>query len=526
MLNNAMTMNNYFCLLTIAALWLVGCGGEAYHTDGFVQVDGTLLRDSLGRSLILRGLNYVNKDKENRHRNLIGDTAFQEMKSWGYNSVRLGVNWAELQPTPHRYDTTYLHDLDDRLTYAEQHGLYVILDMHQDLYGERFGGGAPEWATLDDGLPHATGGTWSDAYFISPAVQRSFDNFWANKPAEDGVGVQDHYVNAWKMLAQRYRNNKTVVGFDVMNEPFIGSNIQAVLGVMLGAMTDYLNQKGATYTAEQVGEMWMDSRGKERILSELQDSAIFVDVLDKMEPIYREFEEQELMPFYTKLAVAVRAVNTHHILFWEPSVSSNNGIPTHLSPVPEAGSQQGYMPHFYDIVLDTDLAGKADNKRLSAMFDRLEQSAGRLQLPTIIGEWGAFYGGDTAVVDAARTMVAGIDRLLVGDMYWDYFRGMEQQAYFSQALQRPYVACTVGKLNQQHLSENEFSFRWEEDGSRRAETWVYLPTINDLRIMGLDEAEYHLKPLVKSAAWLAIKPLGKKTKRSITITWKNSPSPR
>lgn len=516
-------MSKHIFLFMMASLWLMGCDdGTAYRTDGFVQVDGTALRDSLGRSLILRGLNYVNKDKENRHLNLIGDTAFREMKNWGYNSVRLGVNWAALEPNPHRYDSTYLRDLDDRLAYAQQHGIYVILDMHQDLYGERFGGGAPEWATLDDGLPHVTGGTWSDAYFISQAVQRSFDNFWANKPVDGDMGVQDHYIKTWRMLAQRYRDNKTVVGFDVMNEPFIGSKVNAVLDVMIGAMTDFLNRGDQRYTPEQVGAMWVDSEGKERILQELKDSAVFVEVLDKMEPIYRDFEEQELMPFYTKLATAVREVNPHHILFWEPSVSSNNGIPTHLSRVAEAGNQQGYMPHFYDIVLDTDLAGEADGRRLSLMFDRLKQSANKMQMPMIIGEWGAFYGGDKAVVDAARTMIAGIDRLMVGDMYWDYFRGMERQAYFAAALQRPYVACTVGKLTKQRLSENEFEINWAEDGSNHAETLVYLPTINDLRITGLDEHDYHLKPMVKSAAWLAIKPLGKQTERSISITWKKN----
>ena len=39
-----------------------------------------------------------------------------------------------------------------RLAGAE--GLWVLVDMHQDLWSERFGGeGAPDWATLDDGQP-------------------------------------------------------------------------------------------------------------------------------------------------------------------------------------------------------------------------------------------------------------------------------------------------------------------------------------------------------------------------------------
>lgn len=100
--------------------------------------------------------------------------------------------------------------------------------MHQDLFGRKFGNGAPEWATLDESLPHATGEVWSDSYLISPAVQKSFDNFWANSPAKDGTGIQDHYINVWGMLAERYADCKSVIGFDVMNEPFMGTQAQAV----------------------------------------------------------------------------------------------------------------------------------------------------------------------------------------------------------------------------------------------------------------------------------------------------------
>ena len=35
------------------------------------------------------------------------------------------------------------------------HGIFNQLDFHQDLYNERFRGGWPDWAVLDDGLPAA-----------------------------------------------------------------------------------------------------------------------------------------------------------------------------------------------------------------------------------------------------------------------------------------------------------------------------------------------------------------------------------
>ena len=62
-----------------------------------------------------------------------------------------------------------------------RHGIFTLLDFHQDLYNERFQGeGWPDWAVADDGVPaepqrasRAT--TWS-----TPALNRAFDNFWAN----------------------------------------------------------------------------------------------------------------------------------------------------------------------------------------------------------------------------------------------------------------------------------------------------------------------------------------------------------
>jgi len=89
----------------------------------------------------------------------------------------------------------------------------------------KYSDGAPEWATLTDGKPHiAEGAVWSDAYFTSQAVHAAFDNFYANKPGPGGVGLQDRYAQAWRFLAEHYANNATVIGYDLMNEPFAGKS--------------------------------------------------------------------------------------------------------------------------------------------------------------------------------------------------------------------------------------------------------------------------------------------------------------
>lgn len=70
---------------------------------------------------------------------------------------------------------------------------------------------------------------------LSEAVQTAFDHFWLNKPASDGIGILDRYEALWQHIAKRYTNNTTVIGYDLMNEPFPGSSgVQSTL-VLLSA---------------------------------------------------------------------------------------------------------------------------------------------------------------------------------------------------------------------------------------------------------------------------------------------------
>ena len=81
-------------------------------------------------------------------------------------------------------DRAYLRRLLAVARRAQRGGLYVLLDMHQDLWSERFqGNGAPDWATKDDGIPFTPVGPFPLNYF-SQAVGRSFTSFYENR---DGI---------------------------------------------------------------------------------------------------------------------------------------------------------------------------------------------------------------------------------------------------------------------------------------------------------------------------------------------------
>jgi len=65
--------------------------------------------------------------------------------------------------------------------------------MHQDQLAPKYQGrGFGDWFLVDDGLPNQPMVGFPGNYFLNPALNRAYDNLWANAKAPDGVGLQDH----------------------------------------------------------------------------------------------------------------------------------------------------------------------------------------------------------------------------------------------------------------------------------------------------------------------------------------------
>ena len=127
------------------------------------------------------------------------------------------------------------------LDLCARYGIYAFLDMHQDLYSMRYSDGAPEWATLTDGLPHAEGELWSDAYLFSEAVQRAFDHFWANSPVSSGKGLQEHYRDMWLHIVPALRSSCSP-GLCFL-EPFPGTKGRDIFGALLAVFADQIGSQ-------------------------------------------------------------------------------------------------------------------------------------------------------------------------------------------------------------------------------------------------------------------------------------------
>ncbi|MBI2497379.1 MAG: cellulase family glycosylhydrolase [Opitutae bacterium] len=456
-----MKKTDSFRLLLALALTCAGGPGLLRAAVPYVRTDGPRFVDAGGRELIFHGLNIVKKNDTWGSYAWLDETGYQE---------------------PGVYSEACLQYLERHVAWAGEYGIHVVLDMHQDLYSMRFSNGAPEWATLTDDLPHvADGKVWSEAYVTSPAVQRAMDNFYANRAGPGGVGLQERYAAAWRKVAERFADNPTVVGYDLMNEPFAGSVVPQGMGILLNSMAAEMNRTGGAkpIDAAGVGALWATPAGRADLLARLADPVVYARVIDAAQPIYQQFEKQHLMPLFQRIADAIREVDGDHIIFLESNGAANMGIFSAIEPLTRSGagrdSRQAYAPHGYDLVTDTAEVATAADARVGLIFARHAETARRLAMPMLVGEWGAYYGNAHAR-PAAEFICRQFEQIGCGDLYWAMEPDLGKQAMFP-AFCRPYPMAVSGTLlsYRANPADHTFTFAWREQGTVRDETRVFLP---------------------------------------------------
>lgn len=150
----------------------------------------------------------------------------------GWNAVRLLVSWSRVEPEPGRYDERYLRTVERLVRRLAKHGLYTIVDLHQDAWGASLAAspgtvcpppsqpafgwdGAPAWATLDGGALRC----FTALREINPAVQAAWSAFLDDAPGPGGVGLRTRYIAMLRHLARRFAHLPGVAGYDIGNEP-------------------------------------------------------------------------------------------------------------------------------------------------------------------------------------------------------------------------------------------------------------------------------------------------------------------
>ena len=204
------------CAVIIAvAVAVGGCGQSAPRW----HVDGGFLRAPDGRAAILRGVNLSGAQKSAPYLDDKSAADYARVRAdWGMNAIRFVMTWSAVEPDEGRYDDAYLDAVAERMQWADAAGLAVVLDMHEDVYGEGFGfDGAPRWtcdqARYDAFVPQMP---WF-VNTLDPNVVACVDGFY------ERADLRQHFVDAWRHVAARLAASPAIVGFDVLNEPEWGS---------------------------------------------------------------------------------------------------------------------------------------------------------------------------------------------------------------------------------------------------------------------------------------------------------------
>ena len=176
-------------------------------SEGLLSVKGTWIVNSIGRVVLLRGVNYPGYEREQTSE-LHSESAYELCARAGFNVVRLPIAWSSLESVPGMFDESYLASyVDQDIRWAKKYGLYVVLDMHQDNRASKFGGnGAPDW-------------TVNQYPSTDEGIRRAVSDFW------NQTNLQDHLVKVWRNIARRYANESTIAGYDILNEPWIYTSI-------------------------------------------------------------------------------------------------------------------------------------------------------------------------------------------------------------------------------------------------------------------------------------------------------------
>lgn len=158
----------------------------------------------------------------------VSDDDWDTMAAHGFSVIRLLVTWANVEPEKGAIDEDYLEQVDEYVAAAAEHGIYSVIDMHQDAYtsflftedpAECEAGatpakgwdGAPEWAVLSDDLSTCLTGSDRNS---SPAVNRAWNNFY-----DDTDGIRTAFAEMWGKVAEHFAGQPEVAGYDLLNEP-------------------------------------------------------------------------------------------------------------------------------------------------------------------------------------------------------------------------------------------------------------------------------------------------------------------
>jgi endoglycosylceramidase len=204
-------------------------GPQAQRIVGPLHTDGTRVVDADGQTVRFTGVDVVGLQSGSG--NFVGNgpvgpcggwrilpsDEFDLIEAWGFNSVRIGISWSNLEPNApqngnHTYNQPYIQYLDTVVKAFTGRGIAVILQMAHS-----------KWSPAFTNIPTPKGircrGYGMPGWLYPDAASITIPQAKAQFFSSDSI--QAGYSDAWKYVAGRYASNPMVVGLDMMNEPYV-----------------------------------------------------------------------------------------------------------------------------------------------------------------------------------------------------------------------------------------------------------------------------------------------------------------
>ncbi len=225
--------------------------------------NGSWFNDEKGRYLLFRGVNFASRSKlppylpiaslETKDISQVDlSREIESVKSQldlledlGFNVVRLLISWKAIEPRPNPNLDELLPEGRRYLIYVKEiiealyaRNLYVILDFHQDIAHELFGGdGFPDWAIAissesqrQEQSADPKDKKWQIKYAINKPVRETLKSFWLNRLTNTEAGIENfpvrtHLEKTIGQTAKFFRSlndglgHPAILGIEPFNEP-------------------------------------------------------------------------------------------------------------------------------------------------------------------------------------------------------------------------------------------------------------------------------------------------------------------
>jgi endoglycosylceramidase len=366
LIGRGLVRRNWIAATVVVIAALAGAGTADAGPLPLLSHHGRWLTDPQGRVVILHGLEF---DRFKPGTSIDGwidasPRAAPFIASEGFNLARVSIGFAGLEPQLGHFDDSYIRPFlafDSRLADA---GVYDLVTLMQGMYAGQFdGSGFPDWMVNTNGAPNVPG-PFPQSYIYDPAEERAWDNFWANAPAADGVGLQDHFGQGLRYLAGYFAGRPAFLGFDLLNEPWSGSQ-------------------------------WPSCANPEGC------------------PVF----DQQLNAFYRRIVPELRTSDRRHLAFYEPHALFDQGANTHLGSIADPNAV--FTFHNYCLGDQPGLPqadpGQNCGTEEQLVLGNADAQASASGDGLLEDEWG-----NTTSAPLLQRMAAEADQHMVGWSYWSY----------------------------------------------------------------------------------------------------------